>query len=30
MLEYFAPLLTWLKDQNAKSGVKIGWTPEAP
>ncbi len=28
MLEYFAPLLKWLKEQNAKSGVKIGWTPE--
>jgi peptidyl-dipeptidase A len=30
MLEYFAPLLAWLKEQNAKSGVKVGWTPEAP
>jgi peptidyl-dipeptidase A len=28
MLEYFAPLLQWLKEQNARSGVKVGWTPE--
>jgi peptidyl-dipeptidase A len=30
MLEYFAPLEKWLKEQNARSGVKVGWTPEAP
>lgn len=28
MLEYFAPLYQWLKEQNAKSGAKIGWTTE--
>jgi peptidyl-dipeptidase A len=26
MLEYFAPLYQWLKEQNAKNGVKVGWT----
>ena len=26
MLEYFAPLRQWLKEQNAKSGAKPGWT----
>jgi peptidyl-dipeptidase A len=25
ILDYFAPLRTWLDDQNQKSGVKIGW-----
>jgi peptidyl-dipeptidase A len=25
ILDYFAPLKTWLDDQNQKSGVKIGW-----
>jgi peptidyl-dipeptidase A len=26
MVEYFAPLMKWLKEQNEKSGVKVGWT----
>lgn len=26
ILDYFAPLKTWLDEQNAKSGVKAGWT----
>jgi peptidyl-dipeptidase A len=25
ILEYFAPLKTWLDEQNAKNGVKVGW-----
>ena len=25
ILDYFAPLKTWLDEQNAKSGVKVGW-----
>ncbi|WP_263366419.1 M2 family metallopeptidase [Edaphobacter bradus] len=25
MLEYFAPLYQWLKQQNAANGVKVGW-----
>lgn len=28
MLEYFAPLTKWLKEQNAKNGTKVGWTVE--
>ncbi|MCL2660637.1 MAG: M2 family metallopeptidase, partial [Acidobacteriaceae bacterium] len=28
MLEYFAPLYEWLKQQNAANGVKVGWTTE--
>lgn len=28
MVEYFAPLMKWLKEQNAKNGVKVGWTVE--
>jgi peptidyl-dipeptidase A len=27
MVEYFQPLLTWLKEQN--KGEKIGWTVQA-
>jgi peptidyl-dipeptidase A len=26
MLEYFAPLYQWLKQQNAANNVKVGWT----
>jgi len=26
MVEYFQPLLTWLREQNANSAVKPGWT----
>jgi peptidyl-dipeptidase A len=26
ILDYFAPLKAWLDEQNAKSGVKVGWT----
>lgn len=26
ILEYFAPLVTWLKASNKKLGVNIGWT----
>jgi peptidyl-dipeptidase A len=26
MMEYFAPLYEWLKQQNAANGVKVGWT----
>lgn len=26
MMEYFAPLYQWLKQQNAANGVKVGWT----
>jgi peptidyl-dipeptidase A len=29
MVEYFQPLLTWLREQNANSGVKPGWTVSA-
>jgi len=25
ILDYFAPLKTWLDEQNAKNGVKVGW-----
>ncbi len=25
MIEYFAPLKSWLDEQNAKNGVKVGW-----
>ena len=25
ILDYFAPLKTWLDEQNAKNGVKPGW-----
>ncbi|XP_050519658.1 angiotensin-converting enzyme-like [Diabrotica virgifera virgifera] len=25
LLEYFKPLTTWLKQENAKNGVKVGW-----
>lgn len=28
MLEYFAPLYTWLKEQNAANHVKTGWTTQ--
>ncbi len=28
MLEYFAPLTKWLKEQNTKNGTKVGWTVE--
>ena len=28
MLEYFAPLYQWLKQQNAANGVKVGWKTE--
>jgi len=30
MLEYFAPLYQWLKQQNAANGVKVGWTTSKP
>jgi peptidyl-dipeptidase A len=30
MLEYFAPLYQWLKEQNAANNVKVGWTPSKP
>ena len=29
MVEYFQPLLTWLREQNAHSAVKPGWTVAA-
>ncbi len=29
MVEYFQPLLTWLREQNANSAVKPGWTVSA-
>jgi peptidyl-dipeptidase A len=29
MVEYFQPLLTWLKEQNAAASVKPGWTAGA-
>jgi len=28
MMEYFAPLYEWLKQQNAANGVKVGWKAE--
>jgi peptidyl-dipeptidase A len=28
MMEYFAPLYQWLKQQNAANKVKVGWTPK--
>ena len=30
MLEYFAPLYQWLKEQNAANKVKVGWTAAKP
>jgi peptidyl-dipeptidase A len=30
MLEYFAPLYQWLKQQNAANKVKVGWTAAKP
>jgi peptidyl-dipeptidase A len=30
MLEYFAPLYEWLKQQNAANKVKVGWTAAKP
>ena len=30
MLEYFAPLYKWLKEQNAANKVKVGWTVRNP
>jgi peptidyl-dipeptidase A len=29
MVEYFQPLYTWLKQQNAANNVKTGWHPES-
>ncbi|HEY6414342.1 MAG TPA: M2 family metallopeptidase [Edaphobacter sp.] len=29
MIEYFQPLYTWLKQQNAANKVKVGWSAEA-
>jgi peptidyl-dipeptidase A len=29
MVEYFQPLYTWLKQQNAANKVKVGWSTEA-
>ena len=26
MIEYFKPLMDWLKEENEKNNVKIGWT----
>jgi peptidyl-dipeptidase A len=30
MMEYFAPLYQWLKQQNAANKVKVGWTADKP
>jgi peptidyl-dipeptidase A len=30
MMEYFAPLYEWLKQQNAANKVKVGWTAAKP
>lgn len=28
VMEYYAPLYTWLKEQNKKNGVEAGWESE--
>ena len=30
LLEYFQPLMDWLKEENQKNGVTIGWQEECP
>ena len=30
LLEYFQPLMDWLKEENQKNGVTIGWEEECP
>ena len=30
LLEYFQPLMDWLKEENQKNGVTTGWDEECP
>ena len=30
LLEYFQPLMEWLKEENQKNGVTIGWEEKCP